>query len=188
MKIICFGDSNTYGWDPREFSTNKYDHQWPELLAAMTGFEVINMGQPGREIYYRDYQFERWLDPYINKSNHDLLIIMLGTNDLLNMSYPKAECPAERMRIFIDHIKEKKLSENIIILSPPQIRLYENENNTELERYAEFLEKLAEEKGLGFSDTSKWGLALAFDGIHLTEDAHQMFADRILEVISRGNS
>ena len=33
MKVICYGDSNTYGYDPRLPLGGRYDHPWPELLA-----------------------------------------------------------------------------------------------------------------------------------------------------------
>ena len=48
-RIVCYGDSNTYGWDPRFFSGDRYDHPWPEQLADMTGYSVANCGEPGRE-------------------------------------------------------------------------------------------------------------------------------------------
>ena len=50
MKVLCFGDSNTYGYDPRGFFGDRYDAEdrWPELLAQMTHWEVINLGANGR--------------------------------------------------------------------------------------------------------------------------------------------
>lgn len=52
MKVTCFGDSNTYGYDPRSFLGGRYDpdHRWVDILAAETGWTVYNMGQNGREI------------------------------------------------------------------------------------------------------------------------------------------
>ena len=52
MKVICFGNSNTYGYDPRDFFGGRYDEysRWVDILAAKTGWTVLNMGQNGREI------------------------------------------------------------------------------------------------------------------------------------------
>ena len=52
MKVICFGDSNTYGHDPRSWLGGRYDadSRWVDLLAAGTGWTVRNLGQNGREI------------------------------------------------------------------------------------------------------------------------------------------
>ena len=40
MKVICFGDSNTYGYDPRSFLGGRYeaDCRWADILAAKTGW------------------------------------------------------------------------------------------------------------------------------------------------------
>ncbi len=42
MKLWCFGDSNTYGYDPCGFFGGRYASPWPELLAEKTGTEVSN--------------------------------------------------------------------------------------------------------------------------------------------------
>ena len=83
MKILCYGDSNTYGWDPRYFSGNRYAHPWPELLAVLSGNEVINCGEPGRIIPRRAEHLE-WFRKDVQAHKPDLLIIMLGTNDILS--------------------------------------------------------------------------------------------------------
>ena len=50
MNIICFGDSNTYGYDPRSYLGGRYnpDSRWVDILAEKTGWTVCNMGQNGR--------------------------------------------------------------------------------------------------------------------------------------------
>ena len=50
--VICFGDSNTYGYDPRSYLGGRYgpDSRWVDLLAARTGWDVRNQGQNGRTI------------------------------------------------------------------------------------------------------------------------------------------
>ena len=36
MNVICFGDSNTYGYDPRAYFGGRYDTdcRWVDILAA----------------------------------------------------------------------------------------------------------------------------------------------------------
>ena len=52
MNVICFGDSNTYGYDPRGYFGGRYDAdcRWVDILATETGWTFYNMGQNGREI------------------------------------------------------------------------------------------------------------------------------------------
>ena len=61
MNVICFGDSNTYGYDPRTWLGDRYapDSRWVDLLAAETGWTVYNMGENGRQIPYAAPVFPR---------------------------------------------------------------------------------------------------------------------------------
>lgn len=66
MKVVCFGDSNTYGYDPGGYIGGRYDHPWPALLAEKLGCTVLNWGDNGREIPAKAVDFpamERFLEP-----------------------------------------------------------------------------------------------------------------------------
>ena len=98
MKLWCFGDSNTYGFDPCGFFGGRYSAPWPSLLAEKTGLEVINDGKNGRKIpegRQEFLQFRRDAEQY----NADMLIVMLGTNDLLEGA--KAGEVARRMEVLL---------------------------------------------------------------------------------------
>ena len=91
MNVICFGDSNTYGYDPRGYFGGRYDAdcRWVDILASETGWTISNMGQNGREIPSAAPTLP---------ADTDLLIVMLGTNDLLQGCSP--EQAAERLGLF----------------------------------------------------------------------------------------
>lgn len=55
MKLWCFGDSNTYGYDTCGFFGGRYAAPWPELLAEKTGLQFINDGKNGRMIPEEDF-------------------------------------------------------------------------------------------------------------------------------------
>ena len=95
MKVICFGDSNTYGYDPRGYFGGRYDadSRWVDILATGTGRIISNIGQNGREIPSAAPAFP---------ADTDLLIVMLGTNDLLQGRSP--EQAAERLERFLSGI------------------------------------------------------------------------------------
>ncbi|MFR1478709.1 MAG: GDSL-type esterase/lipase family protein, partial [Hydrogeniiclostridium mannosilyticum] len=95
MRVICFGDSNTYGYDPRSYLGGRYDadSRWVDILAEETGWSVCNMGQNGREIPTVAPSFP---------TDTDLQIVMLGTNDLLQGRSP--EQAAERLERFLSGI------------------------------------------------------------------------------------
>ena len=81
MRILCFGDSNTYGYDPRGFFGDRYaaGDRWVDLLTKRTGYEVINAGANGREIPRNPYPIKLLTE----LQEVDIFFVMLGTNDLL---------------------------------------------------------------------------------------------------------
>lgn len=48
--ILCFGDSNTWGWNPGNASRYSLDQRWPGLLMKELGpdYYVIEEGLSGR--------------------------------------------------------------------------------------------------------------------------------------------
>jgi len=179
MKLWCFGDSNTYGYDPCGFFGGRYASPWPELLAEKTGLEVINDGKNGRMIPGREYelrQFHRDAERYAP----DMLIVMLGTNDLLEGA--KAGETAMRMEAFLEGTGVP----HILLISPPPMKrgawvpgdgLVEESKDL-----AQQYEALAERLGMLYADAGKWDIALAYDGVHFTEEGHIRFADGLAEM------
>lgn len=71
--ILAFGDSLTYGSGAAD------DHDYPSILAALTGREVINEGVPGEISSDGLKRLPALLDQYRPK----LLILIHGGNDIL---------------------------------------------------------------------------------------------------------
>ena len=174
MKTICFGDSNTYGYDPRGYFGGRYDadSRWVDILAAETGWIVHNMGQNGREIPAAAPAFP---------ADTDLLIVMLGTNDLLQGKSP--DQAAERLKQFLSGIALDW--SKIMLIAPPPMILGEWVPSQQLidasKTYARCCRELAEQMGIRFIDAGKWDIPLAYDGVHFTEQGHKAFAAGLLE-------
>ena len=176
MRVLCFGDSNTYGYDPRGFLGDRYpaEYRWCDLLAEKTGWEVINAGVNGRTV-------PRTPDSPGVFPEADIFLVMLGTNDLLQGMQP--DQTAAKMEAFLDGVipRCKKV---LLVSPPPMVRgawvdtaaLVENS-----EILAEKYEKIAKERGILFADTRNWQIPMAFDGVHFTENGHGIFAEKLLE-------
>ncbi len=118
--LICYGDSNTYGYDPRSFLGGRYpaNQRWPELLAAETGWTVLNAGQNGRTIPDSSCEIRRVtsdLPQWAAENEPVWLWIMLGTNDLLQSGAATAEIVTERMERFLRELLVcEEVSERIV--------------------------------------------------------------------------
>ena len=174
MNIICFGDSNTYGYDRRGYFGGRYDadSRWVDILAVETGWTVYNMGQNGREIPSSAPFF---------LADTDLLIVMLGTNDLLQGRSP--EQAAERLERFLSDISLDQ--SRILLIAPPPVTLGEWVPSPQLiddsRAFVRLCQVLAERLGVRFADAGKWDIPLTYDGVHFTEQGHKNFAAGLLE-------
>ena len=170
MKIICFGDSNTYGYDPPGYFGGHYDAdcRWVDILATETGWDIYNMGQNGREIPSAVPAFS---------DDTDLLIVMLGTHDLLQGRSP--EQAAERLERFLVGISLDR--SKILLIAPPPMAMGEWVPSPHSRTFAQLCQALAERLGIRFTDAGKWDIPLAYDGVHFTEQGHKAFAAGLLE-------
>ena len=174
MNVICFGDSNTYGYDPRSYLGGRYDpgSRWVDILAEETGWTVRNMGQNGREIPSTAPNFP---------ADTDLLIIMIGTNDLLQGQSP--EQAAERLERFLSGVSLDR--SKILLIAPLPVTLGAWVPNQQLiddsRTFAQLCHALAAQMGIRFADAGKWDILLAYDGVHFTEQGHKAFAASLLE-------
>lgn len=174
MNVICFGDSNTYGYDPRGYFGGRYDagSRWVDILATETGWTVCNMGQNGREIPSA---------ASVLPADTDLMIVMLGTNDLLQGRSP--EQAAERLERFLSGVSLDR--SGILLIAPPPVTQGAWVPSPQLiddsRTFARLCQTLSERLGIRFADAGKWDISLAYDGVHFTEQGHKVFAAGLLE-------
>lgn len=178
MTIICCGDSNTFGYDPRSFLGDRYDAscRWVDILAEEIGWNIHNDSMNGREIPRQKISFSK---------SADLLILMLGTNDLLQGA--TAEETAKRMEDFLGNLSRD--DPKILLLAPPPLNRGEWVTEDSLIRESRILSglyrRLAEEKRTLFADTGEWNIPLAFDGVHMTEEGNKIFAQNLVTYLKK---
>lgn len=184
MRIICLGDSNTYGYDPRSFWGDPIDMPWPGLLAEKTGYEVVNLGENGAEIPHNDMLI-RYRDRAIRSHlPADLMIILLGTNDIL-VNYEEAELiTAGRMDSYLSHLKETFPSLPLLLLAPMIMDRVDGFDASASRRLIPLYRRLSDRRGCYFADTNDFDLPLAYDNVHLTEIGHVRMAEELTEIVN----
>lgn len=203
--IICYGDSNTYGYDPRLGCDDQYDEtlRWTGILKQHLNRKVENHGLCGRCIPHTESQLSflcEQVHTWIQREGNIQLWIMLGTNDLLQTENFTAKQTAERM----EHLLFRLLAENlnsklqIHLIAPPLMqygawvneeRIYQ-ESRKLGEAYRKLTVRLLSQfpaaskeimPKIIFTNASEWNLPLAYDGVHLSEEGHRKFAEQMLE-------
>ena len=190
-RLLCYGDSNTYGYDPRSYLGGRYPKsiRWTALLKER-GWQVCNEGENGRSIPCGD----RGIDMAVQslcREEADILTVMLGSNDLLQMPSPSTEECAVRMERFLTtllHTDGWEKSRKILLIAPPPMALgawVQDEETIAVSRnLAESYGNTARRLGIGFADAGSWKVGLTFDGVHFSEAGHLAFAEGVCQALT----
>ena len=180
MKILCIGDSNTYGYDPRSYIGSRYPAgvPWADRLA---GCDVINCGVNGMTVPRGQTRYPG----LIRLNDPDLVTVMLGTNDLC--SGLSTEQIADRMGNFLDTILDA--GKPVLLISPPVLQFGEwvmdEDFIEESQDLGEAYRELAEQKGCLFADSGEWEIDVTFDGVHFSPEGHAAFAQKLNEILGQ---
>lgn len=214
--ILCYGDSNTWGCIGRWFETTvpseRYDeaHRWPCILQAELGegFEIISEGLGGRTTIYTS-RGESWKngEPYLLPCLHshrplDLVILMLGTNDLHDDIQPTPEHLGDGITRLIDIIQGDAKSgtgfvpPKVMVLAPVEIRRSHPDGRVGVYdrmrgdtgralslAFPEVYARIAEEKGCYFLNAAAYAEPGEADGVHFTPDSHIRLGKAVAEYI-----
>ena len=208
--ILVYGDSNTWGFIPQvsdEAVRERYDGnvRWTGVMQKELGesFYVIENGLCGRCTCRDDF----FIGPELNWNGADnfpavfdavqpldLLIIMLGTNDLrsrINLSPQESAQGIERI-INLTYKYANPRVPKILIVAPvplckgqnPGVNLRYGDNFNVSYKLAEAYELLAKKHSLAFFDTAKVvPCADGCDGIHLSSEAHSKIGYALAEEV-----
>lgn len=202
MKILCFGDSNTFGYIPGGAGRYNKRTRWPGLLkkALGEGFQVIEEGVCGRTTAFPDKTCPGRCgldDIRMDMELYhpvDLLIIMLGTNDCKTQFQVSAEKIAEGLEQVLRRAKESAAEPfRTLVIAPACLKpvvvsgdfgleFGMDSVETSKELAAEF-EKIAKKHGCLFLDASKVTEVSDADGVHLDEEGHKALAEAAAEMI-----
>ncbi len=193
-KIVFFGDSNTYGYEPSEVLPGRYPEEirWTARLAKALGegWDVIPEGLNGRKLpdLSRPDQQELVLRILEKCGKEGILGMMLGTNDLLWMGKPDAAPAVEKMDAFLDFVTKRKKAEEVWIIGPPYIGLKEAEEGTffracfeENKAMNEGFRRACSRYGARFVNAGEWGISLSYDLVHFSPEGNRQFAEHMEE-------
>lgn len=193
--ILCFGDSNTWGYDPATCDRFQRDIRWTGVLRKELGegCNVIEEGLNGRTTVWDD-PVEGIIDSHKNGKKYlipcleshkplDLVVIMLGTNDLKKRFSLSALDIAESAGSLVDVVMKsdagiKGTAPKVLLMAPPKLaklsyyaEMLEGAAEKAL-KFSEYYARVAQEHGCSFLDTSNVIVSSDIDGIHFEAGEH----------------
>ncbi len=199
--ILCFGDSNTYGLNPKDHSRFDYDKRWTGILDQKMrphGFRVDEEGLCGRTTIYPDIlrQSRRGIDvlPVLLESHSpiDYFVIMLGTNDCKSCFNSTPQIISDGIRCHIRQVREKS-DAKILLMSPIHLALgvgekgFDEEFNESSVVLSGLLKgaysAIADEEKCLFLAASDYAEPSVYDREHMDENGHKSLAEAVYNVI-----
>jgi lysophospholipase L1-like esterase len=204
--IVCFGDSNTWAVDAGTFNRMELESCWPGVLGKNLGegFNVIQEGLNGRTTVWDDpiEEYKNGKDqilPCIYSHTPDLVVILLGTNDLKHRFSLTAFDAAKGAGLLASMVMKSNAGPNwsapraLLVAPPPLGKLAyfadmfrgASEKSVELGKH---FAVAARECGCHFLDAGKFIRSSDLDGIHFDKSQHAILgrevANKVREIFA----
>ena len=207
IKVLCYGDSNTWGQKPDKTGRYPADVRWTGKLQQLLGndYYVVEEGLGSRTT---DLDYDRkpgrngktYLVPCLGSHNPiDVVVLMLGTNDLKTGCGRSANDIAQAIEGLVNDIRtfardQAGVAPKVILVSPIEINsdaprfaefytgYYDERAMAESRKLAAVISQLAQQANCEFLDaaiTSKPGE----DGIHFDEPSEAPLAEALEPMI-----
>ncbi len=210
-RILCFGDSNTWGYNPATQDRFDRDVRWPGVLRNTLGpdYEIIEEGLNGRTTVWDDpiegyKNGHDYLIPCLETHRPlDLVVIMLGTNDLKKRFSLPAYDVASGAGVLVKVVQQSAAGRNgaapgVLLLAPPPVvrltefaEMFEGAEVRSL-KFAEHYRRLATEMNCAFLDAGSVIVSSELDGIHFEAGEHaklgRAVAAKVVELIGKATS
>ncbi|WP_051163478.1 GDSL-type esterase/lipase family protein [Nocardia brevicatena] len=208
--ILCFGDSNTFGQPSEKRGRWPIDVRWTGRLQQLLGTEyaIIEEGLGGRTTDLDDPDRDdrngrTYFQPCLRShSPLDMVVIMLGNNDLKTKFGRETEAVATALEGYIDNVERTAWTRTggvpaILLVSPIHIDAdqpafaeqsseYDVDSARKSRELAAAICRVAHKRCALFVDAATVACA-GVDGAHLSRDSHEPLARLIAREIDRND-
>ena len=197
-QILCFGDSNTWGYDGESRKRLPWGVRWTSLLQEKLNqeeYRIIEEGLCGRTTVFedplRDGRKGTALLPTLLETHAqvDVITLMLGTNDCKTVYGASAEVIGRGVRKLIRQIRTHAENSRILLISPIHLgeRVWESGYDPEFspasvevsKKLEAVYRRIAEEEQVEFLAASRYATPSETDQEHLNEEGHRILAEAI---------
>lgn len=198
-KILCFGDSNTYGYIPNSGERYDADIRWTGILQKLSNgrFEIIEAGCNNRTCFVDNPAGEMFTGykilPKYLQNDLDFVILAIGINDLqlfFDVNYEDIKNGIEKL---VKITKNYSPDARILIVSPSKISediltgnfsfQFDETSIEKCKKIDTIYQKVAEQNNCLFLDLDKIAKVSSLDGLHYEPEAHKKIASAIYEIL-----
>ncbi len=203
-KILCFGDSNTFGYNPENGLRFPSNERWSGILQSLLGnkYQIIEAGCNNRTCFRDNFNGEnltgyKALPKYLS-NNPDIIILWIGSNDLqrfYNVSLEEIQYGIENL---IEIIKNNSPNSKIILISPLEMKqevlsskifsfLFDENSIEKSKHFSEIYKIVAQKYNCSFIDFSQTITPSKIDGLHFENIEHEKIANYLYNFIKNIN-
>ncbi len=200
-KILCYGDSNTFGFNPQ--TGGRYDNntRWSGILSKnlVPKYQIIEEGMNNRTGFFKNPEGLKqsggeYLSIYLqNHKDIDICLLSLGTNDA-QIFYPLDKTSTEKgLQNLTSEIIKTNFKTKVVIIPPVKITkdllhsgfavIFDLKSIDKIQDTFSVYEQFAKDNNYLYFDFNNFVRPSKFDGIHYTEDAHKIIATHLTEFI-----
>ena len=197
--ILCFGDSNTFGFNPQNGKRFDKNTRWTGILQEFCAekYHIIEAGCNNRTAFcdnptgnlYTGYK----ILPELLRNDIFCTILAIGINDLQFQYDANLDDIKNGITNLVKIVKEKSTS-NIILVSPTQLTenvlkspifstLFDNTSIEKSNHLAKIYEQISIENNCDFIDLNLIATPSNIDGLHFEPTEHKKIANEIYKHI-----
>jgi len=204
--VLCFGDSNTWGYNPYTKERFPSTIRWTGLLRQKfnnKNVDIIEAGLCGRTTIYEDETrpgrrgLEAIREVFENQEEINAVVIMLGTNDCKTYNHSTPVSIAKGIDRCLEVILKHVSPEKVLLLSPIHLgeNVWKEGYDTEFDPNSVLIskalkaeyQKVARKRGVHFLSAADYAEPSVEDQEHLNETGHRNLADVIYKEIVQMN-
>ena len=199
-KILCFGDSNTFGFIPQNGGRYPKNIRWSGRLAQILGnfYKVIEAGCNNRTCFVNNpagiEQTGYKILPALLEKDFDCVIIALGINDLQKFFRPNVTQIRVGLQNLVNIVNNKCPDAKIIIAAPSCLSIdvlrgsfsfqFDKISIEFSKKIAEIYKQVANENDCEFVNLNEIAAVSKIDGLHYDEQAHEKIAYALSNIVS----
>lgn len=199
-KILCFGDSNIYGYIPNNGARYDKNTRWTGVLSLLSHgkFKIIEGGCNNRTAFatnpagkiFTGYE----ILPELLTDDFDAVVLAIGINDtqfLYNLSSIEIASGVEKL---INIVKVKSPQAKIILVAPSILTddvlngnfacLFDRTSIDKSRQLPLLYKKIAEKQNIEFLDLNSVAKTSSLDGLHYAPEQHLKIAQAIFTILS----